>query len=190
MVVAATPVRTATPTLLAPTSRPLRLSKVRSIWRSTRHTKRGDWLRNRARQTAQAPRKRNRPSHCKLRTWATVCDALPDIAKVAQEGLEVCVDFQEKLSVLAFAGAGDKSSRAVLPGGQQPGRLYQHADGRVRRDRKSESHNPQCPRTAEVRKIRTTMLNKSGRMLAIVIAPLCVLPWQAPTSTRRLPVPF
>ena len=41
-----------------------------------------------AKGKAKAPRKRNRPSPYKLRTWAIICDAMRRIAKVAAKGFE------------------------------------------------------------------------------------------------------
>jgi hypothetical protein len=55
-------------------------------------------------------RKRKRPSLCRLQTWTPVCDAMRLLAQVAEEGLEVGVNFRGKTYTLALAG----DSRGII----------------------------------------------------------------------------
>jgi len=65
-----------------------RLRIARSVWRSKRHAICCDLLPAAANGKVTTARKRKRPSHCGLRTWTIVCDAMRLLAQVAEEGLE------------------------------------------------------------------------------------------------------
>ncbi|MEO8496266.1 MAG: hypothetical protein ABI614_14445 [Planctomycetota bacterium] len=78
---------------------------MRSAWRSAQNAKRGDRMRAGATTERSRQRKENRPSLCRLRTWAMTCDVMRRKTKVGRAGLERAATSQGKRQILAGGGA-------------------------------------------------------------------------------------